>query len=178
MKKETNVLVYDNRLEGSMPSTDFLPLEVGKNMGLPELVGKLRIIAEGLGKINAVHIMAHGIEEDGVCGFGLLVCKEELTNNTVHMLRPLKGMVNKIVLLACGAANTAKGNKRADADGNLFCQRLAKIAGAWVKASTFRQEYVVWSRAKGWGSDFGEWEGDCWWFGPGGEKYKADMTTY
>ena len=178
MKQEVNVLVYDNRLDGWMPNTEFLPLEVGEHVKLPELVGKLKIIAEGVGKINAVHIMCHGIEENEVGGYGLLLCKEELTNNTVHMLRPLKGNVSKIVLLACAVAHTAKGNTRLDGDGELLCRRVAQTTGAWVKASTFRQEYYTFSFKKGFGNDFGNWEGDCWWFSPSGQKYKADMSTY
>jgi hypothetical protein len=173
-----NVIVYDNRLDGSAPKTDGLVLDVGKHVRLPELVNRLQVIADSYGKIGAVHIMAHGIEEDGVGGYGVLLCKEELTNNTVHMMRPLRGVVDKIVLLVCGAAHTEKNNTRADGDGDLFCHRLATLTHAWVKASTFRQEYVVWSWEKSWGTDFGNWEGDAWWFSPDGRKYKADMTTY
>ena|SRR5215207_3402816 len=179
MKEEVNVLVFDDRLEGSMPKiAGYYPLGVGEHVGLPQLVGKLCIIAEGLGKINSVYIMCHGIEDNEVGGYGLLLCKEELTQNTVHMLRPLKGSVNQISLLACGAAQTAKGNKRADGDGDLFCKRLAKTTGAWVKASTYRQEYTTFTWKGGFGNDFGKWEGDCWWFGPEGEKRKADMNRY
>ena len=174
-----NVLVYDRRLEGSVPKFDGKVVEAGKHMNLHEMVSRILVIAdENGGKIGAIHIMGHGIEEEEVGGYGVLLCKEELTNNTVHMLRPLRGKVDKIVLLACSAAHTAKGNTRLDGDGDLFCHRLANLTRTWVKASTFRQEYVIWSWAKSWGTDFGNWEGDAWWFSPDGRKLKADMTTY
>ena len=58
------------------------------------------------------------------------------------MLSPLKGKLDKIVLLACLAAHVASENSRGgDGDGELLCKRLAKLTGAWVKASTFRQKY-------------------------------------
>jgi hypothetical protein len=170
-----NVLVYDDRLEGSAPKGNHAVLEVGDHYKLPELISRLKVIADNLGKIEILQILAHGIEEDGIGGFGILLCKEELTNNTVHMLRPLEGKIGKIVLSACAAANTAVGSKRLDADGDLLCKRIAGTTGAWVKASTYRQEYSIWSSEKSWGSDFGNWEGDAWWFSPKGMKYKADM---
>ncbi|HET9710660.1 MAG TPA: hypothetical protein VFP64_02220 [Pyrinomonadaceae bacterium] len=173
-----NVLVYDNRLEGSVPKFDGKVIEAGKHMSLPELVNRLQVIADESKKIGAIHVMAHGIEEEGVGGYGVLLCKEELTNNTVHMLRPLRGKVDKIVLLVCGAAQKAQNNTRLDGDGELFCHRLASLTRTWVKASTVRQHYVIWSWEKSWGTDFGNWEGDAWWFSPDGRKLKADMTTY
>lgn len=112
-----NVLVFDNRLDGSSPQGDYAVLEVGEHNKLSELVTRLGVIANNFGRIDVLQIMAHGIEEDGVGGYGILLCKEELTNNTAHMLRPLQGKVGKIILLACTAANTAANNTRADGDG-------------------------------------------------------------
>ena len=154
-----NILVYDNRLEGSAPPGNYVILEVGKHYHLPDLVSRLNMIAESLGKIEILQIMAHGIEEDGG-GFGVLLCKEGLTNNTVHMLRPLHGKIGKINMSVCSAARIETGNKLADADGELLCKRIASITGAWVKVSTYQQEYIVWSRETYRGTDFGDWEGD------------------
>lgn len=171
-----NVLVYDNRLEGSAPKGNHIIQDVGKHYRLPELVSRLNVIAASLGKIEILQIMAHGIEEDGVGGFGILLCKEELSNNTVHMLRPLHGKIGKVVLSVCSAAHTEAGNKRADADGELLCKRIASTTGAWVKASTYQQEYDLSMKLDTFNeAQFGNWEGDCWWFSPKGPKYKADM---
>src|SRR4029450_1714730 len=103
-------------------------VQAAKPMTLAEMVSRILVIAdENGGKIGAIHIMGHGIEEEEIGGYGVLLCKEELTNNTVHMLRPLRGKVDKIVLLACAAAHTAKGNTRLDGDGDLFCHRLLAL---------------------------------------------------
>lgn len=176
--KKTNVLVYDLRLEGSVPQGNFIPVEVGKWLRLSELVSRLNILSEQFGKIESLQIMAHGIEEDGEGGFGIELCKDNLTQDTVHQLRPLQGKVDKIVLLSCAAAQVASNRRGSDGDGELLCKRIAMTTRSWVKASTYEQEYKVWSWEKSWGTDFGNWEGDCWWFSPHGMKYKADMTTY
>jgi hypothetical protein len=173
-------MIYDDRLEGSDPKGNFWMLKVGEQVGISVAISRtLARAAQHGGKLGSLLIMAHGIEDNEEGGYGLLFCREDLTHNTVHMFSPLKGKIGKIVLLACGAAHVAKGKDGGEGDGDFLCRRLARATGAWVKASTYRQEYVTWSWEKSWGNDFGEWEGDCWWFDPTGKhKYKADMKTF
>lgn len=166
--------MWDDRLDGDPPGR-YMTLRVNTQISLPNAVkyGVMRANFNG-GKLRTLLILAHGIEERGRGGYGLQFCAEDITQCTVHMLAPLYRKVEKIVLLACSAAKIAKGTDGTDGDGDLLCRRMAKITGAWVRASTYRQTYYVNKN----GIDFGDWEGDCWWFGPNGKtKLRADMTT-
>jgi len=178
-EKQLDYLIYDDRLDGSRPKGNFWSMQVGEDTPITTAVQRTiaRANLSGGGKIRTLILMCHGIEDNGIGGYGLLFCNEDLTQNTVHMLSPLKGKLEKIVLLACSAAHTAV--QGGEGDGELLCKRMARATGAWVKASTYRQEYVTWSLSKGFGNDFGDFEGDCWWFDPSGtRKYKADLTTW
>jgi hypothetical protein len=169
-------IIWDQRLEGSRPRR-YMTLAVNEDTKLTDAVS-YAVMRAGFngGKLDRLFLMAHGIEDNGHGGYGMQFCAEDLTQLTVHMLGPLNKKVNKIILLSCSVAALANESaKGGEGDGELLCRRMAKITGAWVRASTYQQEYYSSSV----GIDFGDWEGDCWWFSPDGKtKLRADLKTY
>jgi hypothetical protein len=167
-----DLVVHDKRLSGNTPTGDFETMEVDKLTPLHQMVVWAVNTANCFGGISRLKILAHGFETtEGVLGYGLCLCDEGLSNATVHMMAPLKGLVNVIQLYSCGVANSSSDNMGTESkgDGFTFCRQLAVTTGAWVKASTATQLY--WKRLNPWHwmeIDFGDWEGDVYWFSPDG----------
>jgi hypothetical protein len=117
-------------------------------------------------------------ECDGALGFGLLLCKENLTWDTLSAVYAISGLVDTITIYACGLANTRPGFSNTAADGFRFCSELAAIAQAEVIAAVDTQYYQqvpssnLLRRLLNLGPqdtiDFGDWEGTVYRFGPDG----------
>jgi hypothetical protein len=111
-------------------------------------------------------------EDDGLgvsstdLGNGLLFCKENLTFKTVGLTSVLRGLVQEIVLQACGPARTKPGAANTAADGRQFCCELACYTNAVVKASTDTQYYQILQHSNR--IDMGAWEGNVLKFYPSG----------
>ena len=75
------------------------------------------------------------------CGFGLQVGKDGLRLHNVYLMAELYGLVDYIVIYACGPANTASGNAGTMGDGSRFCTEMASWTGANVIASSSIQYY-------------------------------------
>jgi hypothetical protein len=102
-----------------------------------------------------VKIYCHGIDKAEVLdkktgkyesitsqgGFGLALCKEQLTLNTMDVMSFWKGKVKEIDIYGCGAAYITPGREGKAGDGNLFCYKLAQVTGAYVRASTSALHY-------------------------------------
>jgi hypothetical protein len=164
-------IVHDMRLDGNTPSGDFDTMEVTAATALSEFVNRALTVANLNGGINRLKILAHGFEgADGELGWGIQFCKENLKLNTVWQLYPLKGSVSYIYLMSCGAAHLDPGHDNQDGDGWTLCCKLASTTGAWVKASTETQEYSKFNLSPWhWMEiDFGDWEGNVYWFSPDG----------
>jgi hypothetical protein len=94
------------------------------------------------------------------CGPRLLI-GSEITRNDTPKFEVLKGLVNRIWLVACSAARIGEGR---EGDGNLFCCEIAKASGAFVMASTANQKGEK-------GVKYGyidDWEGTVLTYGPEG----------
>ncbi len=69
---------------------------------------------------------------------GFLEMGEGIRSSDLEVFRPWQGLIDKIWIPACRiAAIPASGS--GEADGNVFCSRLAKIVGCYVVASTETQ---------------------------------------
>jgi hypothetical protein len=94
--------------------------------------------------------MAHGFEIPGLGGgYGVALCQEGLTLQSIGLLAPLHGQIHGgIVLFSCGAAHIAPTLLYPDGrvlfgDGNILCSRLAQITGTWVRAGTMDQNGIL-----------------------------------
>lgn len=111
-------------------------------------------------------------------GFGLQFCREGLTLANVEQTERLDGLVELIILYACGPANTRPGLEGTGGDGREFCRELACCTGAEVLAAVETQFYLKEPRAGiikrlfRIGADdtinFGNWEGQLYRFSPDG----------
>src|SRR5262245_35704631 len=164
-----NMVVHDLRLDkGNTPSGNFSVLQVNGSTPLSEFVVRTLTVANLYGEIYKLTLMAHGYQLNGSHGYGVQLCREDLKLSTVWRLAPLKGSVYMIYLMACGAAHYTPGTDGRDGDGWTFCKRLAWTTGAWVKASTAVQDYDYFNpNPWHWMEiDYGDWEGDVFWFAP------------
>jgi hypothetical protein len=181
-----DLIVHDTRLFGNTPSGDFDAFDVNETVPLNQFLAAALVTSWRNGGISRLRLLAHGYENAmNQLGYGMQFCKESLTNQNVHLLSLLKGEVNVIQLYSCGVANTQAGLEEtgADGDGFTFCRKMAAVTGAWVKASSALQRYN-WFNPNPWHwmqIDFGDWEGDVYWFSPDGvtvlnASNKADPT--
>ncbi len=107
-------------------------------------------------------------------GFGLQLCREGLTLYNVSLTTAWSGRINRIVLFACGPANTRAGAEGTTGDGRRFCGELALWSGAEVIAAVQTQYYNTgrsfWEWLRGANRegtiDFGRWEGAVYRFDP------------
>lgn len=153
------MVLHDARLEGYLSPIHGYSLQTDKHSSVPGSIHRLASWAKlGQGVIHPNHnkktsliIVAHGYEshskdnkmsvEEGTCGFGLQIGSSGLTLANLHLMKELFGLVDWIVLYACGPANTASGNAGTLGDGNRFCTEMACNTGANVIASSSVQYY-------------------------------------
>ena len=155
-------------------------------------IGLLQIFAHGLGvfeyadKAKKQLKAIHG-------GFGVELCKENLTMSTVERFGRLSGKFGAadvgIKLLGCAVAAAPKSVRETPGAtpkigfGRELCQRLANLTGAGVMASealqdaTIRDEPISFRTAGQIKSieacvTLGDWEGTVWVFSPKGPAQK------
>jgi hypothetical protein len=182
------MLVHDTRLEGTAPAIAPNIYRVSEATPLRDAVNWIACYARMNGGLTQLSIMCHGFE-DGVydsqtascavdLGFGLCFCREGLTLANVEATIPLSGLVDLIILYACGPARTRPGFAGTKADGQQLCKELACCTGAEVVAAVETQYYLkeprsgIIKRLFGIGANdtinFGAWEGDVYRFSPDG----------
>lgn len=154
-----NLCVWDNRLTSSpgvRPPYKEL-IEVGEKSPLADVIDWVVFKSWQYSGDVRVIIMAHGIESATVRGvytqaqggFGVSLCKETLTLDTVERFAPWKKIarppattgVKQIDIRGCGAAYIVPGRDGQIGDGNYLCYKLAQITGSYVRASTAPQPY-------------------------------------
>jgi hypothetical protein len=172
---------HDRRLAGNAPNIAPNTFIVDQNFELRHALSWIRTYARNNGGLRDLNVMCHGLAgpvHDSVAGvstytegFGLQICKESLTFDTIQQISVLNGLVDVITLYACGPANTRRGFANTRADGQRFCSELAAYANAEVVAPSETQWY---SRVGGTPNasdgtiDFGAWEGSVYRFYPDG----------
>ena len=117
--------------------------EVPAGHGPDHILGWVAIIAKGApgGKLGTLVINCHGFKGAGGLGYGLKL-GTGIRRADTEKFSVLKGLVDKIWIIACGAAHIAvstSAGSKIDGDGNLFCCEIAKASGAYVTASTVSQ---------------------------------------
>ena len=116
------------------------------------------------GKLSTVIFNAHGKP-------GKIKIGQGITRDDVTKFSRLKGLVDRIWIVACKVARIAGAGSITD--GNYFCYRLAQESGAYVKASTATQTGItdlpiIDSIPFGYIDD---WEGTVFRWRPTGELY-------
>ena len=184
----SSMLVHDTRLAGTAPSIAPNTFRISEKNRVRHVFGWISQYARSSGGLSRLMIMCHGLEsgvEDGIegvsttdLGFGLHFGKEGLTLANVAEASVLKGLVQTIVVYACGPARTRRGFAGTQADGRRFCSEFAAYADAELFAPSDTQYYSMGPpndflrRIFGIGPqdiiDFGPWEGRLSRFSPDG----------
>ena len=182
------MLVHDTRLSGTAPAVAPNTYRVNGLTPLRDALAWISSYARMNGGLTQLSIMCHGYEggvSDGAkglsamdLGFGLQLCRESLTLANVDLTARLDGLVELVVLYACGPARTRPGFAGTAADGSELCRELAGWTGAEVIAAVETQYYVkqppagFLRRLFGIGAqdtiNFGPWEGQVYRFSPDG----------
>lgn len=94
------------------------------------------------GRLQTLIINCHGYyngsDRSSTGGFGLALGTGIFRADTSKFSK-LRGKVISIWITACGAARITIPGTSGDGDGNLFCQEIARAAGAYVVAATTKQ---------------------------------------
>jgi hypothetical protein len=96
-------------------------------------------------------------------GFGLELCQEGVTLANTDAFAVLNAKIDKIIIYACGAANTDGEQINQWGDGRRLCREIAVNTQAYVYASNFIQWFTTDSNRE---IHFGRWEGDLVEFSP------------
>jgi hypothetical protein len=184
----SSMLVHDTRLSGTAPAIAPNIYRVNGSTLLRDALSWIATYARANKGLSQLSIMCHGYEGgvyDGKAGmstmdlgFGLQFCRDGLTLANVDQTERLEGLVEFIILYACGPAKTRGGFEGTSADGREFCRELAACTGAEVLAAIEMQYYLKEPRAGiikrlfRIGADdtinFGNWEGQLYRFSPDG----------
>lgn len=182
------MLVHDLRLQGTAPRLAPNIYKVDGATPISHAFSWIARYASSKRGLDQLLIMCHGLsgaivdnanqESAMELGFGLMLCRENLTLSNVALTSVLQGLVAEIVLLACGPGKTRRGAEFTLADGSRFCSELAAYTNAEVVASSETQWYYqlppsnLLRRLFNIGPqdtiDFGEWEGNVSRYSPTG----------
>lgn len=186
--KVNRMLVHDLRLQGTAPRLAPNIYKVDAGTPLKHALGWIARYASSQHGLDQLLIMCHGMQGPVYdtleqvstydLGLGLQFCKENLTLTNVSMTSVLAGLIQEIVLFACGPARTRTGFQNTLIDGSRFCSELSGYTNATVIAPTDTQFYTmsppsnILHRMFGIGPqdeiDFGAWEGKVMRFSPDG----------
>jgi hypothetical protein len=182
----SSMLVHDTRLSGTAPPIAPNIYKVDASVPLRSALHWISTYARANRGLTQLSIMCHGYEggvsdnRAGVSavdlGFGLQLCREGLTLENIQLTECLDGLIQIIVLYACGPAKTRPGFEGTRADGRQLCRELAACTGAEVIAAVETQYYVkdprpgILNRLFRIGDviNFGGWEGELYRFSPDG----------
>jgi hypothetical protein len=186
------MIVHDFRLTGAVPSgLGANVYQVTVRTSLSHAFNWVAQHSDRVGGLDDLWIWCHGfeavIDDDDLSscyqagGFGLELCQENLTFDTVSVTNVLKSprrRVRRIVVFSCAAADSpgTASARRAGSDGMRLMGELALWSGASVIASDQTQIYhwrpTMMQRLLGdttrndFPIDFGEWEGNVYEFSP------------
>ncbi|HEY0715123.1 MAG TPA: hypothetical protein VGF45_20755 [Polyangia bacterium] len=184
----SSMLVHDTRLAGTAPNIAPNTFKVNGNTQLTNALGWIRSYAKSNRGLTRLSIMCHGntggLYDNAAgmstfdLGFGLQLCREGLNLSNVHLTGVLEGLVDVIILYACGPAHTRPGFRNTAADGQRLCAEIAGWTNAEVIAAVETQYYNMEAptgflrRLFRIGPqdiiNFGEWEGTVYRFSPDG----------
>lgn len=174
----TYVALHDRRLEGGVPNRPRLGIiNTNETVGLHSAFMQIHGFARW-GRIHSLFILCHGYAGENtrarVCmdagGMGLELGKEDVLHANVSQWTAIKNKVENIVIYACGAGDTQRGNEGTDADGRYLMGALAIHTNATVYAADKIQWYDTYKGLKDGRFDFGDWEGQLWAFPSNGSS--------
>ena len=179
---EGRMIWHDQRLLGLAPGLGANVHVVNNTSPIANSVTWISQYAQSKHGLDRLDILCHGfeciLELDGEQksvvrgGFGLQICNENLTNLNLSMLSRWNGLIQRIVIYACAAADTHPFNRNAWGDGNLLMSEIAVYTGAYVVASNVTQ-YYNYSPI-----DFGRWEGTVYEYDPGGGRIAISNSDW
>jgi hypothetical protein len=183
--------IRDLRLLGNAPNLTFNTFSVDQNWDLGAAFLWVKNFATMSKRLDTLFVLCHGLyqwEENAqlqasipVGGYGLQICKQNLTLGNVDVVGNLvRGLIDNIVLFACGSASTQSNN--AAQRNQSFCKKLANKTGAVVYGADRMQVYTPGLDVQK-PMNFADWEGTVYRFDPDGvgvevaEKNVAKTTT-
>ena len=180
-RKMHTIMVHDSRLSGPTPSgDDITPIRVNELTPLSRMVGQVAGSAIRRGTDVRLAILCHGFEDHGELGYGLQLCHETVTLNTVRQLAPLDGLISYgIDIYSCGAAHTASFRAGGHGDGWTLCSRIARATASVVRAAELTQWYNFFDGIGGLFRQpisFGQWEGRVITFDARGQEVASAMS--
>jgi len=170
------VALRDRRLSGGVPSRPRLTIiNTDADTSLHSAFAQINAAARS-GKINTLFVLCHGFAGENtrgaVCmdagGMGLLLGKENVMHGNVAMWRAIANKADNIVVYACAAGDTQRGNEGTEADGKYLMGALAIHTNASVFAADKIQWYSTFQDSPHGRFVFGDWEGTVWDFPPNG----------
>jgi hypothetical protein len=171
------VALHDRRLRGGVPARPSLTIvNTDGHTPLHNAFSGINAAARSRGEIDTLFILCHGYAGENtraqMCmdagGMGLQLGREDVLHGNVAMWRAIAGRVSNIVVYACAAANTERGNEFTTADGRYLMGALALHANAFVYAADRIQWYSTFNDGSHGRFDFGAWEGTVYQFPPMG----------
>jgi hypothetical protein len=159
------LIVRDQRLEGKL-SAKCDVWTVSKNSSVSSLVSNIKSTANANGAFDTIFELCHGYAGSNrraqvsmdAGGMGLQLGSDGVLHSNVALWDGMAGSCSNLVVYACAAANTERGNEGSTADGKYLMGALAIHANATVYAADRIQWYDPDSM------DFGDWEGNLWCF--------------
>lgn len=171
---EGRMIWHDTRLLGLAPGVGANVHVVNNTSPIANSITWISQYAQSKHGLDRLDILCHGFEsiiEDNEermsvvrGGFGLQICTENLTNSNHSMLSRWNGLIQRIVIYSCAAADTHRSNRNAWGDGNLLMREIAAYTGAYVVAANVTQYYSYNP------INFGRWEGTVYEYDPRGGR--------
>jgi len=171
------LVLRDRRVKGGVPARRGLYIaNTDGSTPLRNAFSQINAAARASGKLRAMFILCHGYagvnKRARVCmdagGMGLQLGRENLLHHNVSMWTSIQNKVENIIIYACAAANTERGNEGTNADGRYLMGALA----IYTNAHVFAADRIQWcSTYKGLSNgrfEFGQWEGQLLHFSPSG----------
>jgi hypothetical protein len=144
------VFVHDRRVLGQTPAFNIAHFDVDETTPLQYFVERVlqEVRPYNGDAFLSVHAHGFGMEPYGG-GYGVALCREGLTLETIGLLSPLRGHVRGgIFFFSCGVAHVAPDLRWSNGavsrgNGNLLCSRIAQTTAAPVYACEETQYSTV-----------------------------------
>lgn len=136
----TYLALRDLRLQGGVPARAGLSIiNTNRHTPLASVFGQIK----NIGKIHTMFVLCHGFAGSNARarvsmdagGEGLQLGSENVLHSNVAMWTAIAGKVQNIVIYACAASNTERGNEGTTADGRYLMGALAIHTNATVFAA-------------------------------------------
>jgi len=175
----TYLALRDRRLQGGVPARPRLQIiNTDASSPLTMAFAGINSVVRTAGKIHTIFILCHGYAGENtrgrVCmdagGMGLQLGRENVLHSNVSLWGAIKDKAQNIVVYACAASNTERGNEYTTADGRYLMGALAIYTNADVFAADRIQWYSKFNNLPNGRFEWGGWEGRLLHFPPSGGR--------